>query len=136
MTGTVPPTLSLELGPTANLGAFIPGVGRDYETSVGATVTSSAGDATLSVSDPSATATGRLVNGTFSLTQPVQARAMSNPFAPVTGTNTPLTLLTYTGPVSASPVTIGLRQQILANESLRTGTYSKTLTFTLSTTTP
>ena len=76
-------------------------------------VTSSAGDATLSVADPSATATGRLVNGTFSLTQPVQARAMSNPFAPVTGTNTPLTLLTYTGPVSASPVTIGLRQQIL-----------------------
>jgi len=33
-------------------------------------------------------------------------------------------------------VTIGLRQQILANESLRTGIYSKTLTFTLSTTTP
>jgi hypothetical protein len=99
-------------------------------------VTSSAGDATLSVSDPSANATGRLVNGTFSLSQPVQARAMSNPFAPVTGTTAPLTLLTYTGPVSASPVTIGLRQPILANESLRTGAYTKTLTFTLSTATP
>ena len=68
-----------------------------------ATVTSSAGDATLTVADPSATATGRLVNGTFTLAQPVMARA--NPqgvFAPITGTNTPLTLLTYAGPVSAT----------------------------------
>jgi hypothetical protein len=136
VTGTVPPTLSLELGSTANLGSFVPGVGREYEASVGGLVTSSAGDATLSVSDPSATSTGRLVNGTFSLAQAVQARAMSNPFAPVTGTNSPLTLLTYTGPVNASPVTIALRQQIVANEPLRTGIYSKTLTFTLSTTTP
>ena len=80
-------------------------------------VTSSAGDAMLTVADPTATATGRLVNGTFSLSQPLQARAMSNAFAPVTGTNTPLTLLTYTGPVSSSPVTIGLRQQILAPTS-------------------
>jgi hypothetical protein len=99
-------------------------------------VTSTGGDASLTVADPSATAVGRLANGTFTLTQPLQARAMSNPFAPVTGTNAPLTLLTYSGPVSASPVTIGLRQEILAGESLRTGTYSKTLTFTLSTTTP
>ena len=33
-------------------------------------------------------------------------------------------------------MTIGLRQSIGANDPLRTGTYSKTLTFTLSTTTP
>ena len=64
------------------------------------------------------------------------ARANQGAFAPVTGRDTPLTLLTYAGPVSADPVTIGLKQTIGANESLRTGTYSKTLTFTLSTTTP
>jgi len=64
------------------------------------------------------------------------ARANQGVFAPVTGTNTPLTLLTYSGPVSANSVSIGLKQTIGANESLRTGTYSKTLTFTLSTTTP
>jgi hypothetical protein len=99
-------------------------------------VTSSAGDATLSVADPSPTATGRLTNGTFALTSAVMARANQGAFAPITGSNTPLTLLTYNGPVSANPVTIGLKQTIGANESLRTGTYSKTLTFTLSTTAP
>jgi hypothetical protein len=33
-------------------------------------------------------------------------------------------------------VTIGFRQPIGSTDALRTGTYSKTLTFTLSTTTP
>ena len=33
-------------------------------------------------------------------------------------------------------VTIGFRQHISANQALRTGNYAKTLTFTLSTTTP
>ena len=43
---------------------------------------------------------------------------------------------TWTAPVSNDPVTIGFKQHIGANEPLRTGSYSKTLTFTLSTTTP
>lgn len=64
------------------------------------------------------------------------ARANQGAFAPITGTNTPLTLLTYAGPVTGSQVTIGLKQTIGANESLRTGPYTKPLTFTLSTTTP
>jgi hypothetical protein len=38
--------------------------------------------------------------------------------------------------VSNDAVSIGLRQHIGAGQALRTGTYSKTLTFTLSTTTP
>ena len=33
-------------------------------------------------------------------------------------------------------MTIGFKQSIGANDALRTGTYSKTLTFTLSTTEP
>ena len=45
--GTVPPTLSLSLGGRAGFGAFTPGVARDYSANVAATVTSSAGDATL-----------------------------------------------------------------------------------------
>ncbi len=98
-----------------------------------------AGDASLSVADPSANATGRLVNGAFSLPQALQVRATNtaNPstvFAPL-GTG-PLALLAYTGPASNDAVTIGFRQNIAANDALRTGTYSKTLTFTLSTTTP
>ena len=38
--------------------------------------------------------------------------------------------------MSNDPVTIAFKQHIDANDALRTGTYSKTLTFTLSTTTP
>jgi hypothetical protein len=131
--------LSLSLSGSANLGAFAAGVGQDYQTSVAATVSSSAADATLTVSDPSTTSTGHLVNGAYALAQPVQVKAastagQSTAFAPL-GTG-PLTLLTYAGPASNDQVTIGLKQTIAAAEALRTGTYSKTLTFTLSTTTP
>ena len=83
--------------------------------------------------DPASTAPGRLVNGAFALAQPVQAAA-TGAFAAVSGT--PLTLHTYTGPVSNDARTIRLKQSIGASEPLRTGAYSKTLTFTLSTTTP
>ena len=43
---------------------------------------------------------------------------------------------TWTAPVSNDPVTIAFKQHVGATDALRTGTYSKTLTFTLSTTTP
>ncbi len=89
------------------------------------------------MTDPSTNATGRLVNGTFALTEPLQAKANTGAFAPLSTTaGSPLTLLTYNGPVSNDAVTIGFRQHIAANQALRTGAYSKTLTFTLSTTTP
>ena len=73
--GTVPATLSLTLGTPASFGPFTPGVARTYESSMTANVISTAGDAMLSVADPSSTATGHLVNGAFSLPQPLQARA-------------------------------------------------------------
>ena len=38
---------------------------------------STAGDATLSVADPSSTNTGKLMNGTFALPQKLQASASS-----------------------------------------------------------
>ena len=45
-------------------------------------------------------------------------------------------LLSYAGPVTNDAVTIGFRQSIGANEPLLTGSYGKTLVFTLSTSTP
>ena len=139
--GTVPPTLSLTLGAPANFGAFTPGIDSDYTASTTATVISTAGDAALTVADPSPASTGRLVNGTFALAQPLQARASSaagtgSAFAPVGGSASPTTLLSYSGPASNDAVTIGLRQTIGRTEALRTGSYGKTLTFTLSTTNP
>jgi len=114
--GTVPPTLSLTLGSAASFGAFTPGVARTYTASTTATVTSSAGDAALAVSDP-----GHLVNGAFTLPQPLQVS---------------LSKATWSAPVSNDAVTVGFTQRVEATDALRTGAYSKTLTFTLSTTQP
>ena len=99
-------------------------------------ISARAGDALLSVADPSPTATGRLVNGTFSLANAVEANANGGAYAPVGGSASPTSLLTYTGPTSANVVTLGFKQRIGRLEALRTGAYSKTLTFTLSTTSP
>jgi hypothetical protein len=135
--GSVQATLSLLLEAPASFGSFTPGVRRSYQTGTTATVTSTAGDATLSVADPSQAAPGRLVNGSFALGQPLQVRANSGPFAPLsTVASWPLALLAYTAPTTNDTVAIAFRQDIESNEALRTGAYGKTLTFTLSTTTP
>ena len=65
--GTVPATLALTVGPAASFGAFTPGLAKHYTATTTATVLSTAGDAVLSVADPSTTAPGHLVNGTFVL---------------------------------------------------------------------
>src|SRR3954469_811185 len=134
--GSVPATLSLTVGPAAQFGPFTPGVGKDYIATTSANVISTAGDATLSVGDPSSTAPGHLVNGTFSLPQALQAQANTGAFAPVGGSSAPTTLWTWSAPTSNEPVAIGFKQVIGANDALRTGSYSKALTFTLSTTKP
>jgi len=114
--GTVPATLSLTLGPAASFGAFVPGVAQEYTASTPANVVSTAGDASLTVSDP-----GHLTNGSFALPEPLRVEIAPN---------------AWSGPVSNGPSTITFRQHIGANDALRTGSYSKTLTFTLSTTNP
>ncbi len=134
--GTVPPTMSLTLGAPASFGGFTPGVARDYDDSTTATVVSSAGDTTLSVSDRGTASVGHLVNGTSALTLPLQARAGGGTFAPVGGAASPTNLVTFTTPVFTEVVPVDFRQTIPVGEPLRTGTYSKTLTFTLSTTQP
>ena len=86
-----------------------------------ATVLSTAGDATLTVADPSPTNTGKLVNGAFALAQPLQGLGV---------------VKTWSAPTSNEVVPVTFKQAIGANDPLRTGTYSKTLTFTLSTNNP
>src|SRR4051812_20532823 len=132
--GNVPATLSLTLGPAASFGGFTAGITKDYDAQQSANVISTAGDATLSVADPSSNAPGHLVNGAFSLPTALLAKANAGAYSTVG--SAPANLLTYSGPVSNDNVTIGLRQHIDSGDALRTGTYSKTLTFTLSTTTP
>jgi X-Pro dipeptidyl-peptidase len=114
--GTVPTTLSLALGAPASFGAFTPGVDKEYTAKTDATVLSTAGDATLSVSDP-----GRLANGAFTLPEPLQVTFSKS---------------SWTGPTSNEKVDVNFKQLVKKTDPLRTGSYSKTLTFTLSTTTP
>ena len=79
-------------------------------------MTSTAGDALLSVADPSPQNTGHLVNGTFFLPQPLQARARNaantgTPYNNVGSTASPLNLLTWSGPISNDAVTLGFSQR-------------------------
>jgi amidase len=114
--GTVPATLSLTLGPAASFGAFTPGLAKEYTAQTTANVISTAGSAALSVSDP-----GHLMNGTFSLPEALRVEIAPN---------------AWSAPVSNAASAITFRQHIGATDALRTGSYSKTLTFTLSTTEP
>jgi hypothetical protein len=143
--GDTPPTLNLTLGSPGSFSPFIPGRTLDYATTMTASVTSTAENASLTVADPSTTATGHLVNGAFSLTNPLQVGAVSayqyavKPMIPMGNVGTsaaPFTLLNYNGPVGLDAVTLNFKQTIAETEGLRTGGYAKTLTFTLSTTSP
>ena len=103
--------------------------------------------ADLTISAPSNWAGGKLsyvatytgnTSGTFTF---VASAGTAN--AAQTGGNytavgaAPTTLLSYAAPtLGADPVTISFRQAIGATDQLRAGNYTKTLTFTLSTTTP
>ena len=125
VSGTVPATLALTLGTPATFGAFTPGMAKEYTASTTANVISTAGDATLSVTG------SNLANQAFSLAAPLRVGANGNAPVPL-----PATLLTYARPVANDAVAIAFAQAISATEPLRTGTYSTTLVFTLSTTTP
>ena len=89
---------------------------RDYTAVATGTVTSTAGNALLSYTDP-----GHLMNGTVSLPEPLKAAPSRT---------------SWSGPVSNDPLTVTFAQHIGATDALRTGTYARTLTFTLSTTAP
>jgi glucose/arabinose dehydrogenase len=138
---TVPLVLSLTLGTPAGFGTLTPGVADTYNASTTATVLSTAGNALLTVTDNSALAPGHLVNAndTSVLAQALKARATNaaNPntaFAAVSGT--PLELLSYPRAITNDAVSVQFQQSVAAGDALRAGRYSKTLTFTLSTTAP
>jgi hypothetical protein len=146
--GSVEPTLglSLQTPPSGTtFGAFTPGLAKTYESNLTASVTSNLANTTLSVYDPATTNTGRLVNGTRALTSPLsialvpgnssqQATALAG--GPVGGAAAPTPLFSYSAPQTNRTATLLLSQAIASNETLVAGTYSKTLTFTMSTTAP
>ena len=111
---------------------FTPGVAKDYTASTTANVISTAGDAALTspTRAPLRPPGQRRVLAAAAL-----KAAAAGGRAPPRRSAFPLTL-DLQRPVSNDAVTVGFTQPIGATDALRTGTYSKTLTFTLSTTTP
>ena len=104
-------------------------------------VNSTAGEATLTVHDATgigirASGQRQLLSLAAAASERDSSQGVGTALATIGGPDAPLTLLTYSGPVSNDSVTLNFTQNIVANESLRTGTYGKSLTFTLSTTTP
>jgi hypothetical protein len=141
--GAVETTMALTNLAPVTLGAFTPGVTQSYLATIAPMITSSAGDIALTVHDPSTTNVGRLVNGPAALTTPlnvfattVPATAVAAPGGAIGGAAAPTALLSYAAPASRSSSTLTFRQNINQAETLRTGSYSKTLVFTLSTTAP
>ena len=124
--GTVPATLSLTLGAPASFGAFTPGVAREYTASTTANVISTAGDAALTVSRPEQQ---RARPPGQRHVQPAAAAAGGGQRAAGDGQD-------VRGAGVQRRRDGELQQSIAANDALRTGTYAKTLTFTLSTTSP
>jgi hypothetical protein len=131
----VPMVMALTLGGPVAFESLVPGVAKDYTASTTATVTSSAPSTTLTVADRSATATGHLVNGALALPQALQVGA-GGPFAPLGGSGSPTLLKSWAGPLAGEPLTVQFKQPVAANDKLLAGRYGKTVTFTLSTTTP
>jgi hypothetical protein len=131
----VPSVLSVGMGVKAVFPDFQPGVAASYTTSTTATVTSSWPDARLSIFDPSTTSPGRLMNGTSALANTLEANG-GGTFAAVGPATAPTLLKTWTAPVSNESVPINFRQSITATEPLNDGTYTKTLTFSVTTTVP
>jgi alkaline phosphatase len=129
-------TLALTVGAPVTFAPFQPGVAKDYTASLVANVISTAGDATLAIADPALTTTGHLVNGNFALPEPLQAKSGGAAFAPIGGAPAPTVLTSWNAPVSNAAVPVDFKQSIKATDALRTGTYAKTLTLSLSTTAP
>ena len=102
MTGTVPATLSLTVGGPASFGAFTPGVTQRLPRRHDGQRGQHGGRGGPEAS-PIRAAPARLANGTFSLAQPLQARARnaantSTAYNNVGTPAVPLNLLSYARP--------------------------------------
>ncbi len=147
--GEVPQTTSIESGcSTVYLGEFLPGVEADlehaYENSCLVTLTSTGEETSLTAADLSGIDTGYLTQKpghNYSLASPLLTGALELGEGGGTGPEggalvSPVTLLTWTNPISKDLVGVGFKQLIGEHEPLHTGVYAKTITLTLEQTTP
>ena len=132
--GEVPVTTSLGSACSdVYLGEFLPGVAANYASTCTVTATSTGAATSLTASDESPNHTGHLVQGSYFLPDALETRANGGTYE---GLETPVSLLTYSEPVSADNVNVSFRQHIGLHDGLHTGPYAKTITLTLEQTSP
>jgi hypothetical protein len=153
--GEVPFEQKLTSHCNVNLGTFSAGIEgtQTHEGECSVVATSTAAESRLTAEDQeTGIYEGHLVHydpaakRDFYLYDPLEADAVDNetgnvfpedgthyPFAPLTSV---VKLLSWADPINLDPVTVKFKQEILEHERLNTGTYSKVITLTLSTTTP
>jgi len=154
--GEVPFEQKLTSNCHVELGKFYAGIAekQTHEGECSVVATSTAAESRLTAEDKeTSNYEGHLVhydssdaNREFYLYEPLEVDAVDHetanvfpgpgtgyPFAPLTSR---ATLLNWSAPINLDPVTVTFRQYILEHERLNTGTYSKVITLTLSTTTP
>ena len=140
--GNVPATLALSLGTAPTFAGVHAGRRRDLqrehdrERHLDRGRRADLGRPTRARPTPASSSTVRSRWRIRSRRRPPAPAARARRSRAVGGSAAPTSLLTYTGPKSNDTVTLNFRQTIGRTEALRTGTYSKTLTFTLSTTQP
>ncbi len=153
--GEVPFEQKLTSNCDVNLGKFDAGLAekQKHEGECSVIATSTAAESQLTAEDQAPNHEGHLVhydshaaNREFYLYEPLEADAVDHETGnvfPGPGTGYPfaaltkkVTLLSWADPINLDPVTVTFRQYILEHERLNTGTYSKVITLTLSTTTP
>jgi hypothetical protein len=136
--GKVPITTSLEGGcgeEGVYLGEFLPGVNANYVNNCSVVATSTGGSAELSAADLTGEAPiGHLIQGSYSLPDALETRANGGSYESLDPG--PVSLVTYSEPVSADNVNVSFRQHIGLHDGLHTGPYSKTITLTLEQTSP
>ena len=139
----VPSLLTLNISPSARFGSLVPGVARNYDTAMAAI-----GDQHRRRRDPVGRRRQRdqrrrddqrHVRPPVAAADPGRQRGQPEPGlrADLGHRGRAECLATWSAPTfGAEAVSLNLRQAISATEHLRAGSYGKTLTFTLSTTTP
>jgi hypothetical protein len=142
--GEVPFTQTLTSYCTeVNLGHFIPAEAKTYTNTCNVTATDTDAASRLTAEDASATDTGHLVQGAYDLPDPLEVQAAAEERGITTGVQTlatslghPQTLLNFAEPFADNLLTVKFTQKIGKKDPLHTGVYAKTITLTLSTTTP
>ncbi|RKQ93231.1 sugar phosphate isomerase/epimerase [Solirubrobacter pauli] len=133
----VPRAMGISLAGSVTFGAIVPGIAKDYDAGTTVRATSSVASSKLTISDPSSTATGHLVNGAFAMPQAVKVGVGATPaFAPLGGASSPTVLATWAHPLANEAVDLKFRQSVAEGDRLLEGNYSKRVTLTLSATTP